>query len=306
MRKKRDKSWPLLFLGLLIIIGSWLISLSWVINSYQEIIREIRTPVFRPKLKESRIVDSESRIEEEGKETVKPPKVVSAEKPPPKVSKGKRIAIILDDAGYSLSPEALELVEEGWPITVSIFPFLSCSKKIAEVVKENNGEVMLHLPMEASQPTNLKGTILLEMKEEEIREDVRSAIKAIPNLLGVNNHMGSKATADQKTMSAVLSEIKEHNLYFVDSVTTEKSCAAKTAKRMGLKTGVRNVFLDNEDNIEYVAKQFELLLEMARKNGEAIAIGHITKKSTVSFLKKEIPKLTEAGYELVRVSEMVK
>ncbi|MEK9149979.1 MAG: divergent polysaccharide deacetylase family protein, partial [Candidatus Desantisbacteria bacterium] len=111
---------------------------------------------------------------------------------------------------------------------------------------------------------------------------------------------------DQKTMEAVFLEIKEKGIYFVDSVTTEKSCAAKLARRMGLRTGKRKVFLDNEDNQEYVARQFELLLKMANKDGEAIAIGHITKKSTVAFLKSEIPKLTEAGYELVWASEMVK
>lgn len=303
MRRKKDKGWFLLFFGLFIIIGGWLVSLYWVINSYQEIIREIKTPVF----KESRIAKSEERIEKKRKEkeTVKPLEVVSAEKHVSRVGKTKRIAIILDDAGYSLSGGALELVEKGWPITVSIFPFLSYSKKTAEVVKEHNGEVMLHLPMEANQPTKLKGTILVNMKEDEAKKDVRAAIEAIPYISGVNNHMGSKATADAKTMDAVLSEIKKHNLYFVDSVTTEKSCAAKIARKMGLRTNVRKVFLDNEDNQEYVAKQFEILLSRARKDGEAIAIGHITKKSTIEFLKSEIPKLTEKGYELVWVSEMV-
>ena len=75
---------------------------------------------------------------------------------------------------------------------------------------------------------------------------------------------------------------------------------------MGLPTGIRKVFLDNEDNQEYVAKQFELLLQVAKKNGGAIAIGHITKKSTVAFLKEELPRLKEKGYELVLASEMVK
>jgi polysaccharide deacetylase 2 family uncharacterized protein YibQ len=292
MRKKRDKGWLLLFFGLLIITGGWLLSLFWVINSYQEIIREIKTPVFRPKLKER-----------QKPEVVKIPDAVVA--PIPRVGKDKRIAIILDDAGYPLSEGALELVKEGWPITVSVLPFLSYSKKTAKLVKENNGEVMLHLPMEANQPTKLKGTILVNMKEDEIRENVRAAIEAIPHIQGVNNHMGSKATADPKTMEATLSEIKEKGLYFVDSVTTEKSCAAKLARAMGLRTGIRKVFLDNEDDQEYVAKQFSILLQMARKNGEAIAIGHITKRSTVAFLKEEIPRLNEKGYELVLASEMV-
>ncbi|MDI6752270.1 MAG: divergent polysaccharide deacetylase family protein [bacterium] len=296
MRRKKDKGWFLLFFGLLIIIGGWLVSLFWVINSYQEIIREIKTPVFRPKPKEKEVI----------KEKVKIPIVVKTPTPISRKEKAKRIAIILDDAGYPLSKEALELLKGGWPITVSVLPFLSYSKKIAGVVKENNGEVMLHLPMEANQPTKLKGTILVDMKENEIRENVRAAIEAIPHISGVNNHMGSKATADQKTMEATFLEIKEKGLYFIDSVTIEKSCAARIAKEMGLKTNKRKVFLDNEDNEEYVAKQFQLLLKMADRDGEAIAIGHITKRSTVAFLKNEIPKLTEAGYELVWASEIAK
>jgi hypothetical protein len=294
MRRKKDKGWLLLFFGFLIIIGGWLLSLFWVINSYQEIIREIKIPVFRPKLKEKQKL-----------EVVKIPDAIVPPAPLKMVGKGNRIAIILDDGGYPLSEGALELVKAGWPITVSIFPFLSCSKNVANLVKKNNGEVMLHLPMEANQPTKLKGTILVNMKEDEIRENVRAAIEAIPHISGVNNHMGSKATADQKTMETTLSEIKEKGLYFVDSVTTEKSCAAKLASAMGLRTGIRKVFLDNKDDQEYVAKQFSILLQMARKNGEAIAIGHITKRSTAAFLKEEIPKLKEKGYELVLVSEMV-
>ncbi len=295
MRKKRDKGWLLLFFGLLIITGGWLLSLFWVINSYQEIIREIKTPVFRPKLKER-----------QKPEVVKVPDAIVPPAPLKRVGKGNRIAIILDDGGYPLSEGALELVKEGWPITVSVLPFLDYSKKTAKLVKENNGEVMLHLPMEADQPTNLKETILMDMKEDEIRENVRVAIEAIPHISGVNNHMGSKATADVKTMEIVLSEIKKKGLYFVDSVTTEKSCAAKLARAMGLPTGIRKVFLDNEDDQEYVAKQFSILLQIARKDGEAIAIGHITKRSTIAFLKEELPRIKEKGYELVWASEIAK
>ncbi|MEA3454277.1 MAG: divergent polysaccharide deacetylase family protein [Candidatus Caldatribacteriota bacterium] len=217
-----------------------------------------------------------------------------------------KAAFIIDDLGYE-KEIAEKLVELDFPITLSIFPFITYSKYIAEEGKKKNKDIMLHLPME---PKNSSlnpglGVIKANMSEEEIRQDVRECIFNIPHIIGVNNHMGSKITEDRKIMKIVLEEIKRYNLFFIDSMTTKDSIAHQVANEMGVKTAVRSVFLDNESDMEYIKGQMLEVQKIALEKGEAIAIGH-DRINTFYVLKRMIPELIKAGIEIVPVSELVK
>jgi hypothetical protein len=222
------------------------------------------------------------------------------------ISFSPKVAFIIDDLGYE-KEIAEKLVELNFSITLSIFPFVTYSKYIAEEGKKKNKDIMLHLPME---PKNSSlnpglGAIKANMSEEEIRQDVIECILNIPHIIGVNNHMGSKITEDRKIMKIVLEEIKKYNLFFVDSMTTKDSVAHQVAREMGVKTAVRSVFLDNESDMEYIKGQMLEVQKIALEKGEAIAIGH-DRINTFYVLKRMIPELIKAGIEIVPVSELVK
>ncbi|MEW6609548.1 MAG: divergent polysaccharide deacetylase family protein [bacterium] len=232
-----------------------------------------------------------------------------------------KITIILDDAGYSVNGCAKKLLGIQAPLTFSILPGLKYSQQIANQCYEKGKEVMLHMPMENCGNSRMtkedklceaghnmkpyKYAVLIGMSQEEIAKNLEGAINDIPHVVGINNHMGSKATADEVTMTSVLDQVKIRNLYFIDSVTTGRSVAYKLAKRKGIPTNERTVFLDNINDTEYVKERINELIYRAKQKGYAIGIGHATKEATAEALVEMVPKLKEYGIEVVPASCLV-
>ncbi len=186
------------------------------------------------------------------------------------------LVIILDDWGYSLKNlpmlKALSL-----PVDVSILPGHEFSLKVSRIARETGKEVMLHLPME---PDNLPkekwehNTITVNMSEDQIRKLVNWAIDSVPGAVGVNNHMGSRATADVRVMRIVLSQVKKRGLFFLDSVSTPATVVKKVCREVGLPYVARDVFIDNQADLRYIKAQIKRAVDLANKKGYAVVIGH--------------------------------
>ncbi|MEW6680971.1 MAG: divergent polysaccharide deacetylase family protein [bacterium] len=306
MKKKRDYS-LILFLMLFFCLGGWLLSILYIERENQKLLKGI------DKLS-NRLLSIEEKLETKERREKREERLKEAFPEKPRVGPFKpilpgkpcKIAIILDDAGYSLSKDAISLIKQGYPITVSIIPHLSFSKETAELVHNNGGEVMVHLPMEAINKKKEKKEISTKMSPDEIKKITKEAIEGIPYCVGLNNHRGSKATANKEIMEPVLEIVKEKNLYFVDSLTTSKSIAYKLAKDMGILAGKREIFIDNNNSPNSVLSYLSLLIEVARNKGSAIGIGHISKRATISVLLEKIPEFQKNGIELVPASELLK
>jgi hypothetical protein len=193
-------------------------------------------------------------------------------------------------------------------VGIAVLPFLPRSAETATAMFAAGHEVWLHLPMEpedypADNPG--PGAVLVGMTTDELRSTVRSAINNIPHAVGVNNHMGSKATADLKTMTWVMQEISARGMAFIDSRTTTRTVAEQAARAQGVPTNRRHVFLDNERNAPAIRKQLDEAVYRCRLDGEAIAIGHLD-SVTIEVLAEELPGLAAKGADLVKPSELVK
>jgi len=90
----------------------------------------------------------------------------------------------------------------------------------------------------------------------------------------------------------------------VDSRTTPDSIAFTLAKKMGVKSAYREVFLDNEKENGYIKRQFQKLILIAKKEGRALGIAH-SNPVTAQALKEVISRLENRKIELVYVSEIV-
>jgi len=216
-----------------------------------------------------------------------------------------RIAIIVDDGGYGgdTSDAILSLDPQ---LTLSIFPDASNSAETAERAVQLGFEVMLHVPMENNRPTPnaFPNQLTTWMNQDQIRAFVEEATYKVPGLSGMNNHEGSKLTADADAMRMLMTAIKEKGLYFIDSRTTADTVAYDIAKEMGVRTAKRDIFLDNRSDPDYIRGQFEHLFEKARKQGSAIGICHFRTK-TVPVLAEMLKTLDAQGIQLVHASELV-
>ncbi|MDR7606296.1 MAG: divergent polysaccharide deacetylase family protein, partial [Armatimonadota bacterium] len=220
-----------------------------------------------------------------------------------------RVAVVLDDAGMRLD-ELDRALRVGRPLTLAILPGLPHSEELARRARQAGLEVLLHLPMEPEDPELASQlgelAVRVDMAEEDIVRTVKSALRAVPGAVGVNNHMGSKATADPRVMRAVLRALREDGMFFVDSRTTPKSSAEVVAKELGVRVARRMVFLDNDPSPEAVRTQIRQLVELARRHGSAVAIGHANRPHTAEVLAEMVPEMERAGVRLVPVGELAR
>ncbi len=222
-------------------------------------------------------------------------------------NKAARLAIIIDDMGSSLT-EAHSLAAIKVPLTFSIIPGLRNDKDVASYAAVHKIETLIHVPMQPkgwpAHRLEANG-LLVAMADDELRERMSWFVQQFPGAVGVNNHMGSEFTEQEEKMVVVLQTLKNRNLFFIDSVTSQGSSGFRVAQRLGIKTAKRNVFLDNEQERSYILGQLNQAVMLARKNGSAIAICH-PHPETIAALAAALPELAGRGIRLVPASQLVK
>jgi polysaccharide deacetylase 2 family uncharacterized protein YibQ len=218
---------------------------------------------------------------------------------------GPRLAICIDDWGYLAAP--VERLRRGlrFPMTTSILPGLPHSVDSAEASFAAGHEVILHCPMQSVHNVGReKTTLLTTMSADQCRAALDKDWAAVPHLVGLNNHEGSAASADRPLMDVVAAFLKEHQAFFLDSVTTPKSAIPAAAKAAGVPWARRRVFLDNDESPAAVAVQFKQALALAKKDGSCIAIGH-PHPGTLTVLEQLAPEAAAEGVTLVTVGALV-
>lgn len=221
---------------------------------------------------------------------------------------GNKVALIIDDMGYSLDAiyEVLSLQK---PITIAIIPYSPLGTQTAQIAHQGGLEILLHLPLESinneGEYNSIQGIIRTNMSEQEIIEVVENNFDQVPYITGVNNHMGSAVTPNEFIMQTILEKIKEKNLFFIDSRTTGKTVAFNVARRLNIPTAQRHVFLDSEPDEEYIKGKLLELLTLAQQQGEAVGIGHPL-PNTLKVLKEFFSLAKAYNVKPVFASEVVR
>lgn len=215
-----------------------------------------------------------------------------------------QIAIVIDDWGYN--PDLVDMLDPKYPVTCAVLPNLNYSRQVSDKLHAKGFEIILHLPMEPRERLNLENdTILTSMGESQVQKILDGDLKALPYAKGVNNHMGSLATADSKVMEAIYKSLNKKGLYFLDSSTASGSLCPELAPEFGIRFARRNVFIDNSSEPSYIKGQIRAAALIARNFGRAVGIGH-ARINTLEALKETMPELEKEGYSFVFVSELVR
>jgi polysaccharide deacetylase 2 family uncharacterized protein YibQ len=218
-----------------------------------------------------------------------------------------KIALIIDDFGYHDNQLIKAFLDLPFAATYAIIPGLEYSKKLATELGKQSKAVMIHIPMEPMQGRVESGeyTLLTGLSAEEIGKRMQKAMADVPFAIGVNNHMGSKATTDSVLLSAVFTEMQKNGYFYVDSRTSSESIAYDIARSLGVPALRNNIFLDPVDEQETIEKKLFALAEMAKNTGQAIGIGH-PRPNTLAALRKVVPELQTRGYIFVPVNSFLK
>ncbi|MGR7944595.1 MULTISPECIES: divergent polysaccharide deacetylase family protein [unclassified Paenibacillus] len=222
---------------------------------------------------------------------------------------GRTLAIVIDDFGNGMTGTE-EMLKLPVPFTVAVMPFMPTTKEDAEAAYRLGHDVIVHMPMEPNK--GLKkwlgpGALTADLSDEEIRKRVEAAIDNVPHAIGMNNHMGSKITADSRIMRIVLTVCKERGLFYLDSRTTPHSVVAEVSAEVGVPALYNNVFLDDVYTEQHISKQVGLLRKHLEKHESCITIGHVGPPGlkTSSVLKQSIPGMQSVA-SFVKLSDMVR
>lgn len=210
------------------------------------------------------------------------------------------LLLVMDDLGNNslLGERALGL--KG-PINFAFLPYTPHANQLATKAHRLGHGVMLHAPMANKTDMPLgPGGLYAEMSKDELQQQLRADLASLPQVQGMNNHMGSLLTEKKEPMRWVMEVMHAQGLYFIDSLTSAQSVAYKQARQAGVPTLKRHVFLDNEVDSVALQNQFSQALKIAKRRGHAVLIAH-PYPETLEFLEEQLPLLEQHNIQLRRL-----
>ena len=193
-------------------------------------------------------------------------------------------------------------------LVYAVLPDGPHAESLARLAHARGKEVLLHLPLQSTNDTAGGGAepseLRLDMSERRFKRVLRESLERVPHALGVNNHRGSLLTRHPGHMAWLMAEVRERGLIFVDSRTTHRTVAQDIAREFDVPSTRRDVFLDDDPAPEAIAAQFLRLKRIAWRRGDAVGIGH-PYPTTLEFLETALPALSEEGFELIGLRELI-
>jgi polysaccharide deacetylase 2 family uncharacterized protein YibQ len=216
-----------------------------------------------------------------------------------------KIIIIFDDMGIDKHAYENTVALPG-PLTLSFLPYANDVDQLAAAARKAGRTIMLHLPMEPEGEADPGPSALTtKMTGVAFLDALMWNLERFDGYVAVNNHMGSKLTADEAAMKTVLAYLKQEGVFFLDSVTTGDTKVRSAAARVGVDVFSRDVFIDAEvGDKTAIRKQLRLVERIARHTGYAVAIAH-PRKETLEVLGPWLTSAPERGFELAPVTALV-
>lgn len=226
---------------------------------------------------------------------------------PPKENAGGqvtgRLAIVIDDAGRDLDSQHI-YEQMGIPLTLAVMPDQIHTRDAARSWRAHGLPVILHQPMESVSGIGMEPKVILtSMSDAAIRQMLRDSLSQLPEAIGINNHQGSKATIDARTMDIVMNELHHRGLFFFDSHTNSTTAADKAAKTYGVLYVRNDLFVDNSASVSDICAMIQEGADRAKKKGTYIIIGHCRPHTAEAF-RQMVPKLKAQGIEFVYLSSL--
>jgi polysaccharide deacetylase 2 family uncharacterized protein YibQ len=228
------------------------------------------------------------------------------EAPAIQAKKKVQIAIILDDMGLN-SSAARRIANLPVKLTISFLPYAKDLENQTQYALDRGHQIFAHVPMQPSGDEDPgPGALMVYHSRSEISDGLGQQLLQFKGLSGINNHMGSKFTSNQMSMTWFMAEVKKRDLLFVDSLTSPDSYGAKVAQAYGLPYLKRDFFIDHnaKGNATLIEKRLNQLAAKALADGQVIAIGH-PYIETIAGLEAWIPAMQAKGVEFVTIADVV-
>lgn len=211
-----------------------------------------------------------------------------------------RLAIIIDDVSFASDVRKIKALN--LPVTMSFLPPTANHPDSAKLAARES-YYMVHLPMEAKNFSSPEPeTLHVRDSQQQILERIDEIKQLFPKVEYINNHTGSTFTSDETAMNRLVFALRKEKIGFIDSRTTAKTIVPFVMKNFGLAYIARDIFLDHDPDISAIKKQIKKAVDVARKHGYAIAIGH-PHKETLEALRQSKGVLEQV--QLVQIDSLL-
>jgi len=184
------------------------------------------------------------------------------------------IAIVIDDLG-SDPVAARKAIALPKGVSLAFLPYPDATPALAKEAARGGHEILVHVPMEPEGTTDPgPNALLTSLPAAENARRLEWDLSRVPGYAGINNHEGSRFTADRVALTPVMETLADRRLFFLDSRTTTATAVVPLARAFGVPSAGRDVFLDDVETPAAIAAALSQTEEIARRDGVAIAIGH--------------------------------
>lgn len=215
------------------------------------------------------------------------------------------VAIVVDDTASS--PANLDQwLKIDAPLTFSVLPFYPATQDVAERLSDAGFRIMLHIPTENDPPNSFsgKGQLATGMSKETVYSTLDADLAAVPFVSGINNHQGGRGCNDLSLMTYECQWAQDHGFFVVDSDSSTASKVSKACQALGMPRRLNQLFIDHQNDPDYIRKAMRQLADIARRHGTAIGICHFQRPNTPSVVGEMIQTLRSEGINFAFVQDV--
>lgn len=206
------------------------------------------------------------------------------------------VAIVVDDVGFDATKLPQWLAIDA-PISFAVVPYCVLSAGLSDQLYDAGYLIMMHIPTENMPPSTYsgKGQLSCGMDSSTVFQTLDADLATVPNVSGINNHQGGQGCADLQLMTYECEWAMSKGFYVVDSNSTYDSKVAQAAVPLGLGHKLNEVFIDHQNDPDYIRSAMRKLADLATKNGYAIGICHFNRPNTAAVVGEMVKVLKEEG-----------
>lgn len=269
---------------------------------FEETPREEKAAPEKKSAPEKKAAEKRAPAKQEAAPAAAPAEKETAKGPAPGSLRG-RLAVCIDDGGRDLDSQRV-YEQMGIPLTLAVMPNQPYTQEAAARWAAAGLPVIIHQPMESVSGAAAEKVLLLTTIDSAAqRQILADSFRQIPQAVGLNNHQGSKATTDRRTMDTVMAALAARGMFFFDSATNTTTAADAAAAAAGVPYVRNQLFVDNSADVEEIKAMIRKGARMAAANGSAVIIGHCRPHTAEAF-RQAVPELRRAGIEFVYLSSL--
>jgi polysaccharide deacetylase 2 family uncharacterized protein YibQ len=221
-------------------------------------------------------------------------------------ARGARIAIVVGGVGISQtsSQHAVETLPP--EVTLGFAPSGNSLDRWMQAARRKGHELVLQVPMEPFDYPNVdpgRNTLRVDAQGGELLRDLRLSLGRITNYVGVMNYMGARFVASNDAMGALMSELGERGLMYLDDGSSARTLAPTLAAPNRVPFAGVDATIDQARDRASILARLDELERTARARGFAIGAGTAF-DVTVDTVTSWVAEARRRGIEIVPISAL--